>query len=201
MPFGARPTKYGGCEINAAAGIAGHDSLSGTSNWTITDGGLLGCFAPFITTWRTTSANEAISIPTIGAGYDFDIDWGDGTTGHFAGTAPSVTHTYAAAGDYQVKISGDFPRIYSNNGGDKLKILSVDQWGDVERTSMERAFMGCENLAILASDAPDLSNATNMEMMFQGATHLTGYFNHWDVSTITNMSYLFAAGNFNQPLS
>ena len=34
---------------------------------------------PFITTWQTTSVNESITIPTTGGGYNYRIDWGDGT--------------------------------------------------------------------------------------------------------------------------
>jgi hypothetical protein len=40
-------------------------------------------------------------------------------------------------GIYQVAIRGNFPRIYFNDTGDKEKIISIDQWGDVNWTSME----------------------------------------------------------------
>ena len=67
---------------------------------------------PFITKWKTTTNGESITIPTLGIGYDYTVDWGDGmkSTGETAFT----THTYAKAGTYTVKISGDFPRIYFN---------------------------------------------------------------------------------------
>jgi hypothetical protein len=39
--------------------------------------------------------NEIITIPTIGAGYDFEIDWGaGGISDVYAGTAPSVKYQY-----------------------------------------------------------------------------------------------------------
>jgi surface protein len=67
---------------------------------------------------------------------------------------------------------------------------------------MENAFYGCENLALLASDAPDLTKVSSLKQMFRGATNLTGTLNHWDTSTITSMNLLFYdARNFNQPLS
>ena len=160
--FGANPTKYGGCEVNAAAGIAGRALLQ-TKGWIITDGGQAPCSDAFITTWRTTTANEWVQIPTMGGGYSFTVDRGDGTTGSYYGT---VGHTYATAGDHQVSIRGSFPRIYINNNAYKDKLISVDQWGDMAWTSMENAFYGCTNLAILATDAPDLSNVTNMYGMF-----------------------------------
>src|SRR5690606_28212129 len=34
----------------------------------------------FITTWETTTANESITIPTTGGGYNYTVDWGDGGT-------------------------------------------------------------------------------------------------------------------------
>ena len=34
---------------------------------------------PFITTWKTTEANEAITVPTSESGYNYLIDWGDGS--------------------------------------------------------------------------------------------------------------------------
>jgi surface protein len=59
------PTKYGGCEENAQAGIEGKMRLLNKS-WTITDGGVLLCeeFAPFITTWTLPSANYVLTLPT-----------------------------------------------------------------------------------------------------------------------------------------
>lgn len=37
------PTKYGGCMMNGLAGIAGHNSLTTSKNWILTDGGLDSC--------------------------------------------------------------------------------------------------------------------------------------------------------------
>jgi hypothetical protein len=66
----------------------------------------INCVDPnaFITTWKITSAGEKITIPTNGAGYNFSVAWGDGTATVYNGTAPTVTHTYAASGNYDVYI-------------------------------------------------------------------------------------------------
>jgi len=50
----------------------------------------------FITTWETTSADESITIPTENSSvdYDFEIDWGDGTTATITGSDPDPSHTY-----------------------------------------------------------------------------------------------------------
>ena len=77
----------------------------------------------FITTWRTTTSNETITIQTTGSGYNYDISTSDGQT--FTSITGSQAITFATAGDYDVCISGDFPRININNGIDKDKIIDV----------------------------------------------------------------------------
>lgn len=163
--------------------------------------------APFITTWKTDntgiSTTTQIKIPLeANATYNFTVDWGDGNSNVITYWNDSaLTHTYASPGTYTVKITGTFDRIYFNNSGDKLKLLSVDQWGSMQWSSMESAFFGCANLQFTALDVPDLSNVTNMSYMLSGATAFNSDINHWDTSTVTNMSYLFQnTNNFNQPL-
>ena len=157
--------------------------------------------AQFITTWRTTTANESITIPTTGGGYNYTVNWGDGSpTTNETGNA---SHAYTTAGDYSVSITGTFPRIYFSNTGDKAKILSVDNWGNNPWTSMFLAFWGCNNLVINAADTPNLSAVTDMTFMFRFATSLgggTGNWN-WDVSNVTNMRAMFTrASSFDQDI-
>ena len=68
----------------------------------------------FITTWKTdnpgVSGDDQISIPTFSGGtYDYTIDWGDGLSD--SNVTGNITHTYAAAGTYQVSISGTCPKF------------------------------------------------------------------------------------------
>src|SRR5690554_8021862 len=69
--------------------------------------------APFITTWEVTAGSLDITIPTQGTGYDYTIDFGDGTVQN--NVTGDVTYTYNAPGIYTVSISGDFPRIRFGN--------------------------------------------------------------------------------------
>ena len=160
-------------------------------------------FTPFITSWKTdnpgSSNSTSITIPTIGTGYNYDIDWNNDGIFDTIGVTGSITHDYGIAGTYQIAIRGDFPRIYFNNTGDKQKLLAIGQWGDIEWSSMQSAFHGCNNLVYNASDNPDLSNVTNMQNMFAGCTIFNGNISTWNTQNVTNMSGMFAgASQFNQ---
>lgn len=163
--------------------------------------------APFITTWQTTTDQESIIIPTTDhdytvnlgdsstepfpdTGHNYTVDWGDGSTN--TGVTGDAVHTYAVAGTYTVRISGDFPRICFAQARDGDKLLTVEQWGDMAWTSMAEAFAGCTNLALNATDVPDLSAVTSMSNMFRNTYGArTGDLSNWDVSNVTNMSGLF----------
>ena len=160
---------------------------------------------PFLTTWQTdnpgTSCASCITIPTTGGGYSYDVDWeNDGTIDDF-GVTGNIAHDYGTAGTYQVAITGDFPSIYFNNTDDKEKILSVDQWGDIDWQSMYRAFWGCSNLAGNATDNPDLSNVSDMALMFSNATAFNGDIGNWDVSNVIDMTGMLQfCSSFNQDI-
>ncbi len=154
----------------------------------------------FVTTWKTdnpgVSGSSSITIPTAGLGYSYQVDWNN--DGDFLDAdeailhTDDVTHDFGSAGIYTIRISGRFPRIYFNNGGDKEKILSIDQWGSIRWKSMGRAFYGAKNLTVTASDTPDFSATTDMQYMFNGATLANPDTTHWDTSQVTNMRYMFA---------
>ncbi len=155
----------------------------------------------FITTWITTTDNESITIPIHKPtpGYNYTVDWGDENKS--SGHTGDATHTYVKPGTYDVKITGDFPRIYFNNNGDRLKIRSIKHWGFQVWTSMGYAFSGCENLEGNADDIPNLSNVTDTRAMFNAAARFNQDINDWDVSGVRDMRYMFSvASRFNQPL-
>ncbi len=155
----------------------------------------------FITTWQTTTANEQIRFPVWGT--ITSIDWGDGVITTDGVQLPY--HTYTNPGTYQITVSGDLTEIaFDNYGLSTANIISVDQWGCSQWTTMEGAFLGCTNLVVNALDIPDLSVAVDMGRMFLQCSSLgagTGNW-EWNTSTITNMYRLFeGATNFDQDIS
>jgi surface protein len=204
LPSTLAPTLLGRCAANAAKpGI-----------WAFALAALMLCpwraqaqADAFIITVKTdnagTSNSTSFTIPTIGGGYNYEVDWDDDGIYDDSGLMSDATHDYGAAGTYTLRIRGAFPRIYFDNAGDYLKLLDVVQWGNSAWTSMERAFGGCSNLNITATDLPDLSGVSDMLLMFAGCTSLNGPSNigDWNTSAVTNMSDMFVvAENFNQPI-
>ena len=154
----------------------------------------------FVTTWRTSSANQTVTIPVhSGSTYDYTIIWGDGTNS--TGVTGNAVHKYADAGDHQVKIYGAYPRIHLNVHADASKLVSIDQWGDTQWTSMENAFRGASNMVYKATDAPDLSGVQDMSGMFENSS-FNGNISGWNVSQVTDMSNMFyGAASFDQRLN
>jgi len=156
----------------------------------------------FITTWETTTDNEMITIPTNSGlyTYNYTINWGDGISN--VNQTTDATHTYATAGTYTISILGTFPAIYFNNGGDRDKIQTIAQWGSITWESMNRAFYGCTNITLTATDVPDLTNVTDISLMFENARIFNGDLSSWNVSSVTDMTRMFIGATvFNQDLS
>ena len=162
----------------------------------------------FITTWSTTDGQITIPTNSPTYTYNYDIVWTNLTNaGVGDGSATGQTGDFPIPGlengsTYQIKITGVFPQIYFNNTGDKDKILTIEQWGDMVWSSMRYAFYGCTNLTSSASDAPNLSAVTNINKVFAGASNFNGPIGNWDVSNVTSMESAFSdASSFNQDIS
>ena len=126
---------------------------------------------PFITTWNMTSGE--FTLLTQKGTYNATIDWGDGTSSTH--TTGNPTHTYASAGQYQIKITGQYNGLKINNDTtQKDKLIAVNQWGNVGFTSFEYAFRCCSNLVSLPNGS--ITGAEGVESFrfcFDGCTSLT----------------------------
>ncbi|MGM0580778.1 MAG: BspA family leucine-rich repeat surface protein [Bacteroidota bacterium] len=171
--------------------ITSRETLINDKGWSIS-GDELSCGVPFVTIWQSDNAGvsntDQIQLPLTG---DYLIKWeevGNTTNNGYQFTSGTTTLTFPSAGTYRVEISSELEQIQINNAGDKEKLLSIEQWGDISWTSFNSAFTGCSNLTYNATDAPNLSGVTDMSNMFSGATNLNGNLGSWDITTITDMT-------------
>ena len=151
----------------------------------------------FISAWDVSEGDKSITIPTNSdLSYDYIINWGDGNSEKVI-DSQSPVHVYTAAGSYTVTISGTFPAIVFNNTGDKDKISSISNLGNVGWTSFENAFYGCSNLGSVSGGVTD--HVTSLQNMFRAATNATPDTSDWDTSSVTNMSGTFMNADSSNP--
>ena len=133
----------------------------------------------FVSTWRTTTANETIYIPT--STFIYVIDWGDGTI-----TNNTNFHEYAIAGDYTIKISGNITDFRFNNTSDKDKILEVTNFGNFD--FQNSSFYGCSNLVQTQTKPKQI---TSFENSYNGCSNFIGSFVNWDSLVVNSMFQSF----------
>lgn len=173
------------------------------------------------------SSNQQIWFP--GIGNNFNITWEEVGYPSHNGTINGITSTKQFIIDfgspfnpipqnatYRVKTSngnGIFNQIHffdeeTNPSlgislGDNYKIISIEQWGNIQWSTMKEAFDFCINLNVTATDVPHLSQVTTLKRMFKSCQTLIGNasFNNWNISTVTDLNQTFYnAVAFNQPL-
>lgn len=170
--------------------------------------------APFVTTWQTDytgiGCTTCVRLP-INSYYsddttvvlNYDVDWeNDGVYDEFDLSTEQIVHDYGIPGTYQIAIRGSIPKIAFEENGDNDKIMSIDQWGEVEWWSLDKAFRGCTNLVSNATDSPNLSKVKDLSRMFANATSFNGDLSQWNVSKLMNAYFMFYnATSFNSDLN
>ena len=176
----------------------GTDTVTDTVTVTVHD-----AEADFVTTW--SDIDIGINLPIRSSAGSFTVDWGDGKISEYAAIATdsNLHHNYDTSGTYTIRISGNFSGIYLHGNSDTAgKLQSIDQWGDIEWTTMAGAFYFASNMIYNATDVPDLSSVTDMSYMFYTAGFSSGDLSGWNVSAVTDMSYMFSgASSFNGYIS
>ena len=167
-------------------------------------------YRQFINLMMGSSVNEAfqMTIDTTNAGsasdtfilrcgnigtYNAVIDWGDSTTSDITSwNDADLTHVYSVGGTYQISITGELSWINYKNIGDKLKVISIDNWGSNQWLSMQEAYLGCTNMLINAVDTPDFSLCTSFYRAFRDCPigSLVGAEN-WNMSSATQINSIF----------
>jgi surface protein len=164
---------------------------------------------PFISTWKTdnlstgSSTNTQVKLPLVSTGtYKFTVNWGDGNSDVITTwDQAEVTHTYAAIGTYTITITGFIkgwqfgPETPSPpTTGDRLKLLTITQFGCLRFTNDAFMFHGCENLTLTTvTDMPNLKGVTIAHGFLRRCYSLTtvSSINKWDVSKIENFRRFF----------
>ena len=161
---------------------------------------------PFVTLWEVPKGG-IISLPLVrrtGEEFadDFLVSWGDGMSNHIRCSNDDATHTYSAAGQYRVHITGTI-RGFCFGGSsrdtrlsvpvqDCCELLEVSQWGCLRLLNGCRSFGGCTKLSVTARDAPGLQDAKDLSEMFSGCVSLRDEdFRSWDTSDVTSMRDMF----------
>lgn len=123
----------------------------------------------FVFTINTALGTGASLQLPFRSGYNnnFTVRWGDGTSSKVTSyNDPNAYHAYAEDGIYQVRISGLCESWYFNNAGDKLKIISVDIWGNTGFKSLTSAFYGCSNLQSIPNGPISANSSTTMGLSY-----------------------------------
>ncbi len=170
--------------------------------------------APFITKWdlsKAGSGNTQIAFGRINTTGNVNYSWETiPNTLSGTGTFPSATNLLftitglPANAIIRLKVEpANFESISINGGVDKLKLVDIEQWGDVAWSNFDNAFSGCSNLNISANDVPDLTNVRSTSFMFYNCSTLNSPTNigTWNMSNVTTTSLMFyGASSFNQPI-
>ena len=169
--------------------------------------GLVGFVFDVDTTQSGVSTSTQFKLPLSSTGVtNAIVDWGDDSTDILTSwNQAETTHTYSTSGTYTITITGTLEGWFINNGGDKLKIKEVKNWGNGDGLTLKNInggyFMGASNITCIATDAPTIS-VSNFQQVFRDASSIVSGVKNWDVSSVTNLIFAFyGANDFNEDLS
>jgi len=163
----------------------------------------------FISTWEIGADSLEIELPLGEHSHwpinQFSVDYGDGTPVFYTGdteTPEKVSHTYAQAGTYEIKITGKLKTWSFNNDEFSSNITNISSWGCLDLTTTTHQFDGCINLDVTATDYPTIGNNTSLECCFQNCSSLTGGVSNWKVNNVVSFEKMFnGCINFNDDVS
>jgi surface protein len=142
----------------------------------------------------TTSSPQTFTLPLEASGtYNFRVDWGDGNIDVItAYDNAAVTHSYASAGTYTIKIIGVIRGWRFNNAGDKTLIHDISSWGPLLLGNNNGYFYGCSNLTVSATDILDISSVTTFYHAFASCSSLTTLdVSAWNTASVTTFQCAF----------
>jgi len=168
----------------------------------------LGVEKGFVISVKTDNAgvSDDNQFQFTGALGDYTVEayQNDSFVQRYTGLSEEQTITLPSAGTYLLRVLPEgatpFNRIQFNNGGDRLKMLDIRNWGDVVWSSFGSAFRGCANMIATYSDIPNLSDVASFALCFD-ATNFNGNVSDWDMSNIVSIAWMFRNTPFNGDVS
>ena len=155
-----------------------------------------------VDTTKAGTASDTFKLNLQSGSTNMTVYWGDGNSDLItAYNQAELTHVYASSGSYQIILEGSFYGIRFNNGGDKLKLSSIDNWGTNQWGNMDGAFWGCSNMVGTYTDSPDTSLVTSMFTAFHTCSNFNSEVN-FDTSNVVIISYMFnSCTSFDKPIN
>lgn len=173
---------------------------------------------PFITKWKGEAGQE-LKIPILGT---YTLTWYNEETPNERHSEQVTVTTFLKKGEYEraspyifttptdgVYVVEAGPEgvegmlmLFDNAEIFSMKLLSVVQFGDVIWKRLQSAFHNCSDMRFEEGiDIPNLSQCTDLSLMFAGCESFNHPLGSWDVSRVTLMTGMFAGcRSFNQPL-
>lgn len=110
-----------------------------------------------IFTITTPSDAFTFDLRSLAGASNYDIDWGDGSAIETGVTDAVKSHTYATAGLYEIKITGDI-YLRQTSSTDADCYTEFKQWGTATTiTGIREFFYLCQNMTYTATDAPNFN--------------------------------------------
>ena len=156
----------------------------------------------FLSVKEVISDTDQFQLPLISSGdINMVVHWGDTTTSNITSYNQAETlHTYPSAGTYTINIYREVRGWKFNEGGDRLKMGAISNWGGFNVTNSS-SFYGCSYMTCTATTAPVIS-ATNLQQTFRDCNAFDGAVGNWDVRNVTDFyTMFFRCFGFNQPLN
>lgn len=157
----------------------------------------------FVSEWNTTntsagsSTSTQVKLPLESSGvYSFNVDWGDGSDDDITTwNQAETTHTYSSSGTYTITISGTIEGWRFANTGDRNKLTEISNFGTLTHINTGRAYMGCNNMVITATDVPNTTGITDFNRYYENCDAMTEPPLHDTSSGTTFESFLISCNS------
>ena len=148
----------------------------------------------------TSLGGNTVTFPNT-TGNNRIIDWGDGTWERI-GNGVDPSHTYSSTGQYTCTIATNISMTFQSAVAfvGVPQLIQVTDTEGITDVSSADSFGGSANLTFV--DEAFLSYKENLQSLLNGCTSFDDDISGWDVSNVTNMSFMFRdATSFNQDIS